>query len=227
MKRSLRARSRLSVEALVIGATMVWSSRADAFCGFYVSGADAKMWNDATQVALMRDGTRTVLSMQNDYKGPPEDFALVIPVPVVLQKENVKTLAKDVFERLDTLTAPRLVEYWEQDPCMDRLGTIGHGAGTGTGQGFGSGFGRLGGEIFGMPADRFDDLMNETRDVAVRNDQVTATESAAPIRCVRSQQLEDRLGGTAITCHFKLLARRHRLASARGDVNTGHERDEG
>ncbi len=135
---------------------MVWSSRADAFCGFYVSGADAKMWNDATQVALMRDGTRTVLSMQNDYKGPPEDFALVIPVPVVLQKENVKTLAKDVFERLDTLTAPRLVEYWEQDPCMDRLGTIGHGAGTGTGQGFGSGFGRLGGAHATEPSVRIE-----------------------------------------------------------------------
>jgi hypothetical protein len=88
-----------------------------AFCGFYVSGADTKLFNDATQVALMRDGTRTVLSMQNAYKGPPENFAMVVPVPVVLQKENVKTLKKDLFEKIDKLTAPRLVEYWEQDPC--------------------------------------------------------------------------------------------------------------
>ena len=28
------------------------------------------------------DGTKMVLSMQNNYQGPPEDFALVIPVPV-------------------------------------------------------------------------------------------------------------------------------------------------
>src|SRR5262245_29017565 len=90
---------------------------ADAFCGFYVSGADAKLFNNATQVVLMRDGTRTVLSMQNDYEGPPENFALVIPVPVVLQKENVKTLDKAVFAHVDQMTAPRLVEYWEQDPC--------------------------------------------------------------------------------------------------------------
>jgi hypothetical protein len=90
---------------------------AGAFCGFYVSGADTKLLNDATQVVLMRDGTRTVLSMQNNYQGPPQDFAMVIPVPVVLQKENVKTLARDVFDRVDQLTAPRLVEYWEQDPC--------------------------------------------------------------------------------------------------------------
>src|SRR5688572_15189736 len=90
---------------------------AHAFCGFYVSGSEKKMFNDATNVVLMRDGTRTVLSMQNDYKGPLEDFAMVVPVPVVLKKEEVKTLTRDVFNRIDQLGAPRLVEYWEQDPC--------------------------------------------------------------------------------------------------------------
>ena len=90
---------------------------AAAFCGFYVSGADTKLFNDATQVVLMREGTRTVLSMQNAYKGPPESFAMVVPVPVVLQKANVKTLKKELFEKLDQQSAPRLVEYWEEDPC--------------------------------------------------------------------------------------------------------------
>jgi uncharacterized protein (TIGR03382 family) len=90
---------------------------AHAFCGFYVSGSGAPLANNATQVVLMREGTRTVLAMQNSYQGPPQDFAMVVPVPVVLQKENVKTLDRDVFERVDRLTAPRLVEYWEQDPC--------------------------------------------------------------------------------------------------------------
>jgi uncharacterized protein (TIGR03382 family) len=65
----------------------------------------------------MRAGTRTVLSMQNNYKGPPEAFALVIPVPTVLQEADVKTLAKDVFTHVDQMGAPRLVEYWEEDPC--------------------------------------------------------------------------------------------------------------
>jgi hypothetical protein len=60
---------------------------------------------------------RTVLSMQNNYQGPPSDFALVIPVPVVLKEENVKTLTKEVFAKVDVMGAPRLVEYWEQDPC--------------------------------------------------------------------------------------------------------------
>src|SRR3954471_13528196 len=107
--------ARLSAQLAAATSVVLTAAHADAFCGFYVSGADGKLFNDATQVVLMRDGTRTVLSMQNDYKGPLEDFALVVPVPVVLQKENVKTLSRDVFQRIDKLSAPRLVEYWEED----------------------------------------------------------------------------------------------------------------
>jgi hypothetical protein len=53
---------------------------------------------------------------------------MVVPVPVILKKENVKTLPKGVFDRIDQLTSPRLVEYWEQDPC-------GGGGGYGMGMG--------------------------------------------------------------------------------------------
>ncbi|RMH38446.1 MAG: DUF2330 domain-containing protein [Deltaproteobacteria bacterium] len=111
----------------VATAAAVWGAQpqaASAFCGFYVSGADADLYNNATMVVLMRDGTRTVLSMQNNYQGPPEDFAMVVPVPVVLQKDNVKTLADEVFDRVDQLAAPRLVEYWEEDPCAPELDDV-------------------------------------------------------------------------------------------------------
>jgi hypothetical protein len=93
------------------------AERAMAFCGFFVSGADAALTNNASQVALLRKGSHTWLTMSNNYKGPPEDFAMVVPVPVVLKKEQVKTLGADVFRHIDQLSAPRLVEYWEQDPC--------------------------------------------------------------------------------------------------------------
>ena len=112
--------ARLSKQILpLLVATFVLSSSADAdaFCGFYVAGGDAKLFNEATQVVLMRHGNKTALSMQNNYQGPAEGFAMVVPVPQVLQKENVKTLQKSAFDKIDTLSAPRLVEYWEQDPC--------------------------------------------------------------------------------------------------------------
>jgi hypothetical protein len=91
---------------------------AAAFCGFFVSGADASLYNNASQVVLMRSGNHTAMTMSNNYRGPAEDFAMVVPVPVVLKKEQVKTLAHDVFKHIDELSAPRLVEYWEQDPCQ-------------------------------------------------------------------------------------------------------------
>ena len=98
--------------------TLCTSHVAHAFCGFYVAGGDQQMFNDATQVVLMRSGTRTVLSMQNNYKGPPSAFAMVVPVPTVLKEADVKTLPKQVFENVERMGAPRLVEYWEMDPCQ-------------------------------------------------------------------------------------------------------------
>src|SRR4051812_33226693 len=105
-------------KALVLAAALaVAPTTAHAFCGFYVAGSDAPMFNDATQVVLMRSGTRTVLSMQNNYKGPPEAFAMVIPVPTVLHDGDVKILKPEVFQAVEQMGSPRLVEYWEQDPC--------------------------------------------------------------------------------------------------------------
>ena len=69
-------------------ASLATAVPADAFCGFYVAGADQKLFNNATMVVMMREGTRTVLSMQNNYQGPPENFAMVVPVPVVLQSNR-------------------------------------------------------------------------------------------------------------------------------------------
>ncbi len=135
----------LGLVAIALAAS---TTAAHAFCGFYVSGSGGKMFNDATQVVLMRDGTRTVLSMQNDYRGPLEDFAMVVPVPVVLHDGDVKTLSDEVFSHVEALGAPRLVEYWEQDPCpapVDRGAAMegvayGYGAGGGgTGYGYGKG----------------------------------------------------------------------------------------
>jgi hypothetical protein len=103
MKRSL-------LWGVVVLSVVAASPRADAFCGFYVAGGDQTLANDATQVVMMRDGTRTVLAMQNDYKGPPEAFAMVVPVPVVLHDGDVKTLPREVFDHVDKMGAPRLVE---------------------------------------------------------------------------------------------------------------------
>ena len=109
--------NRLGIFAVAAAISIATPTVAHAFCGFYIDANGSEMVNNATQVVLMRQGTRTVLSMQNNYQGPPKDFAMVIPVPVVLKESDVKTLSKDVFKKVDQMGSPRLVEYWEQDPC--------------------------------------------------------------------------------------------------------------
>ena len=92
-------------------------AKAWAFCGFYVAKADSKLYNQASQVALARNGNQTVLTMANDYQGEVKDFAIVVPVPVVLKEHQVQVVEPKIIERLDAFSAPRLVEYFDPDPC--------------------------------------------------------------------------------------------------------------
>ena len=70
---------------------------------------------------LVRDAERTVVTMASDYRGAPEDFALVVPVPSVLTREQIHVAEPALVEHLDAYTAPRLVEYHDPDPCSPRL----------------------------------------------------------------------------------------------------------
>ncbi|MBV6624927.1 MAG: DUF2330 domain-containing protein [Rivularia sp. (in: Bacteria)] len=88
-----------------------------AFCGFYVAKADSKLYNKASGVVIARKDNRTVLTMANDYQGDVKDFAMVVPVPTVLKEEQVQVGKPKIIERLDAFSAPRLVEYFDDDPC--------------------------------------------------------------------------------------------------------------
>jgi hypothetical protein len=107
----------LGVALLVLG----WVAPAWAFCGFYVSKADTTLFNKASQVAIARDGNRTVITMANDVSGDIKDFAVVVPVPMVLKQEQVHVGDPKVLKRLDAFSAPRLVEYFDANPCQPQM----------------------------------------------------------------------------------------------------------
>jgi hypothetical protein len=90
---------------------------AYSFCGFYVARGDTKIFNRASKVVLVRDGTRTVLTMANDFKGEPKEFAVVVPVPTFLERGQIHIGDRAVIDHLDAYSAPRLVEYFDPDPC--------------------------------------------------------------------------------------------------------------
>ena len=103
--------------AAVILLLALLTHEAVAFCGFYVSKADGTLKNKTSQVILVRDGNRNVITMYNDFKGNLKDFAMVVPVPVVLQKKDIKVVDQSIFNTLNEYSKPRLVEYYDQNPC--------------------------------------------------------------------------------------------------------------
>ena len=103
--------------ALAIALLFAFGENAKAFCGFYVARADTMMLNHASKVVLARNGDRTVLTMASDVRGDPKEFAIVIPVPTMIQREQIRIVETPAIDHLDAYTAPRLVEYWDEDPC--------------------------------------------------------------------------------------------------------------
>jgi len=107
---------KISTVIFVMALTLV-SLKANSFCGFYVSQQSKPIFNKTSQVILVRDGDRSVITMSSDFKGDVKDFAMVVPVPVVLQKSDIKVVNRQMFDDFDAYSAPRLVEYYDPSPC--------------------------------------------------------------------------------------------------------------
>jgi hypothetical protein len=101
--------------ALIIA--FILPSQAVAFCGFYVAKAGSGLFNESSQVAIVRDGDRNIVTMGSDFKGDAKEFAMVVPVPAKLAKTAIKVVNPAILDHLDAYTAPRLVEYFDKDPC--------------------------------------------------------------------------------------------------------------
>jgi hypothetical protein len=109
---------RIIATIIAAAVTVTVATTAEAFCGFYVARADTSLFNKASQVVLVRDDNRTVITMANDFEGDVEDFAVVIPVPTRIEREQINVGDRTIVQHLDAYTAPRLVEYHDPDPCM-------------------------------------------------------------------------------------------------------------
>jgi hypothetical protein len=122
MKSPLLYRLKAGVALTAIVAQLaVAAGPASAFCGFYVAQADAKLFNKSSKVVLTRNGQQTAITMASDYEGEPSEFALVIPVPSFIKKDQISVVDTKTVDHLDAYTAPRLVEYFDPDPCEDRV----------------------------------------------------------------------------------------------------------
>ena len=107
----------LSAVAISLATALLPAVPASAFCGFYVAKADAQLFNKASKVVVARKGERTAVTTASDYQGDPKEFALVVPVPTVIKRDAIKVTENALVDQLDAYSAPRLVEYFDPDPC--------------------------------------------------------------------------------------------------------------
>jgi hypothetical protein len=118
MTRKLKSRLKAGVAvAAILAQIATMAGPASAFCGFYVAKADTKLFNKSSKVVIARDGDQTVITMASDYEGKPDDFALVVPVPTFIEKDQISVVDTKTLDHLDAYTAPRLVEYYDENPC--------------------------------------------------------------------------------------------------------------
>ena len=97
-----------SLIATVLG---LWAGPAAAFCGTYVGSPGVELTNQTSQVIIARQGDKTTLTLANDYQGDATDFAMLIPVPVVLGEDDIRTVGPELFQRFNDYSAPRIVTY--------------------------------------------------------------------------------------------------------------------
>jgi len=94
-------------------------SPAHAFCGTYVGQAGAALYNNASQVVVVRQDRHTTLTLANDFEGDLLDFAVVIPVPSLVAEDDVSVVDPEVITRVGNYSAPRLVSYTCDDFLYD------------------------------------------------------------------------------------------------------------
>jgi MYXO-CTERM domain-containing protein len=113
----MRLTRALAAVAVGLTASFAAPQPADALPGFFVSKKSTAGKANASHVAIVKKGEQSVVSVMPDYEGGLDPFALVMPVPADVTLDKVKTLRREFIDRLEMLTAPRFMEFWEMDPC--------------------------------------------------------------------------------------------------------------
>lgn len=108
---------------LTVLTVLALAETSHAMCGGFVrpkvTRTETEVYADAAHVILIRRGTRTVVVMRNDYRGPPQEFAMVVPVPVALRAGDVQTFDSRRFVELANLGAPTVTSSCRNPPRRD------------------------------------------------------------------------------------------------------------
>lgn len=103
---------------LACGACVGSAGTSRAFPGIAVSVTDTTPEISTTELVVMEHAGVSIVTLAVDYQGPIQRFALLLPVPGDVERGRLETVKHEFIARLEQVTAPRVFEFWEQDPCV-------------------------------------------------------------------------------------------------------------
>ena len=134
---------------LLLAAVWLPAESADALCTCMLrrpppvqagtqSGSIASdpAYSPSAAVFILRDGVKTVLTVETAYEGPKEPISMVLPVPTTIGRDQVRTVPGSLFRNLDRRTAPRVDHFF---PACRRARPRRMAAALGDGSGGGGG----------------------------------------------------------------------------------------
>jgi hypothetical protein len=113
-----RARALQTLLALAaFGAATFSAPLGNAFPGVAVSVTPTPPKISTTELVVMEHAGVSIVTLAVDYQGPIQRFALLLPVPRDVERKQLRTVKHEFIARLEQMTAPRVFEFWERDPC--------------------------------------------------------------------------------------------------------------
>ncbi len=70
-----------------------------------------------THVTVLRRNPVAVVTVFAEVESAPVPLAIALPVPADVRVADLRTVKRDLLDRLDKLTGPRFHAFYEQDPC--------------------------------------------------------------------------------------------------------------
>ncbi len=169
-------------------------------------------YNPDAAVFLVRDGTRTVLTMEATYDGPAEEVTMVIPIPESVQRNQVRTVPGSLFRNLDRRTAPRVRHVWPSCRRVRRRPMAAMASARGVGGAASFGDDRIEQLEQEYSIDIEDEWEVEEYDITL----LGAAQSAGLLRYLRDQQSLD-LPPTADSVLRAYIETDHRFVIAKAD----------
>jgi len=99
--------------------TLFAATQAHAFCGFYVAKGDTKIFNRASQVSSFASGSDGHDDGQR-LSGQRARLRRRHPCATKIERGQIHVAEKALIDHLDAYSSPRLVEYFDPDPCRCR-----------------------------------------------------------------------------------------------------------